>query len=185
MSKAIIEELVLGISQITFNVENSEKEENKTIEKIIENIKSHIDKRFLEVIEKPTYQIVGDNVNLSVKENKIQQINNSMEISYSVSFDIDFPKLKNKNLYIDIRQDDTFQDITDTLYFMLKKNISPYTYLEEWIIIEYETSRHIVIREIADKIPAKVIFRPNTKWKIVKLDKPYNALDSHKRLRLG
>jgi len=182
MSKIVIEKFVSDISTITFNAENSKKEGKETIEKIIENLKNHMDKRFLEIIEKPAYKIIGDNLNLKISESKIQQIENPIEGSFSVSFDIDFPKFNNNNLYIDIRQDDTVMDITNTLYFMLKEHIQPFTYLEEWIIIEYGTDKHVVIREIADKIPAKAIFRPNTKWKIIKLDKPYNACDSHERL---
>lgn len=182
MSKIIIEKLVSDISKISFNAENLKEEEKERIEGIIENLKNHIDKRFLEIIEKPKYQIVGDGLNLKIKENEIQQIKNSTEVGYSVSFDIDFPGFKNKNLYLEIRQEDTFQDITDSLYFMFKGTIPAYTYLEEWIIVEYNTDIHVVIREIADKIPAKVIFRPNTKWKIVKLYQPYSGLDSHERI---
>ncbi len=183
MSKVIIEKLVSDISKITFNIEDSDKNEKETIEEIIENLKNHMDKRFLEIIEKPTYQIAGDNLSLKIDESKIQQIKKPIEVSYSVSFDIDFPNFKNENLYIEIRHDDTFMDVTNTLYYMLKGYVKAFTYLEAWIIIEYGTDKHVVIREIADKIPAKAIFRPNTKWKIVKLDKPYNALDSSERVR--
>jgi hypothetical protein len=163
LAKAFIEKFVLDISKINFDTELSEKEGKEKIKEIIENIKNHIDKRFLEIKD-------------------IQQVNIPMEVGYSVSFDIDFPEFKNKNLYIDIRQDDTFQNITNRLYFMLKEIVPVYTYLETWIIIEENTGKHVVIREIADKIPAEIIFRPNTKWKIVKLDKPYNGSDSHNRM---
>jgi hypothetical protein len=183
MSRVVIEKLVSDFSKIQFNVENSKEKESETIEKIIENFKNHIDKRFLEIMEKSAYQIIENNLNLKIKENEIQQIKRPLEVSYSVSFDIDFPKFKNENLYIDIRQDDTFQDVTNTLYFMLKEYVPIYTYLEEWIIVEHATYKHVVIREVADKIPAKAIFKPNTKWKIVKLDKPYNALNSYERVR--
>ena len=182
MSKVVIEKLVSDISKISFKAEESEENDKETIEKMIENLKNHMDKRFLEIIEKPAYQIMGDNLKLNIEESKIQQITNFTEVSYSVPFDIDFPKFKNQNLYIEIRQDDTFQDITNTLYFILKEYVPAFTYLEEWIIVEYKTDKHVVIREIADKIPAKVIFRPNTKWKIIKLDKPYKAQDSHQRI---
>jgi hypothetical protein len=181
MSKVVIEKLVVEISKITFNAKEDSIEDKESIEKIIENFKSHIDKRFLEIIEKPTYQIKGDNVNLKV--NETHNTNMPIETSYSVSFDIDFPNLKNKDLYIDIRQNDTFQSLTNTLYFMLSEQVASFTYLEEWIIVEMETNKHVVIREIADRIPAKSIFKPDTKWKIIKLKKPYNALDSSGRIK--
>jgi len=182
MSKVVIEKLVSDISKISFK-KQVEKDENKeSVQDIIENLKSHIDKRFLEVLEKPTYMIKGDNLNVKVKESDILQTKNETETSYSIQFEIDFPRFKNKNLYIDIRQDDTFQSLTNTLYFMLKGYVEPFTYLEEWVIIKPKTNQHIVIREIADRIPAKFIFKPNSKWKIVKLKKPYNAKDSSERI---
>jgi len=169
MSKVVIEKFVSDISKISFNTEFSEEEGKERIMEIIENIKNHIDKRFLEI-----KQI-----------NDIQQANNPVETGYSVTFETDFPQLKNKNLYMEIRQEDMFQDITNRLYFMLKEIVPVFTYLEKWIIIEEKTGTRIVIREIADKIPAELIFRPNTKWKIVKLDKPYNGSDSHDRMIHG
>ena len=172
MSKVIIEKLVSDITQITFNIENPKEDGKETIEKSIENLKNHIDKRFLEIIEKQKV----DNFKC------VKKFVSSVEVVYSVSFDVDFPNFKNKNLYVDIRFDDTFQDITNTLYFMLQKHVGVFTYLEEWVIVEHETEKHVIVREIANEIPAKEIFRQNTKWKILKLDKPYNALDSHERI---
>lgn len=166
MSKDVIENLVSGVSKVNFDTEFSGDGEKERIKEIIEDVKSHIDKRFLEIKQK----------------NDIKQVNNFMEAEYSVSFEINFPKFKNKNIYIEIRQGDSIQDITDRLYFMLKEFVPAFTYLEKWIIIEKNTGKHVVIREIANAIPAEVIFKPNTKWKIVELDKPYNGSDSHNRV---
>ncbi len=182
MSRVVIEKLVSDISQISFNKEEQKDESKETVEKLIENFKSHIDKRFLEVLEKPTYQIVGDNLNLKIDENK-QNINSENETSYSVLFDIEFDDFRNEGLFIDIRTNDTFQTVTNNLYFMLSKYVKPFKYLEEWIIVEKETDIHIVIREVGELIPASVIFKPDTKWKIMQLKKPYNAFDSSERIR--
>ena len=90
---------------------------------------------------------------------------------------------RNEGLFIDIRTNDTFQTVINNLYFMLSKYVKPYKYLEEWIIVEKETDIHIVIREVGELIPASVIFKPDTKWKIMQLKKPYNAFDSSERIR--
>lgn len=182
MSKVVIEKLVSEISKISFDKKTEKDEQIISIENILENFKSHIDKRFLEILEKPTYTINGDNLNLKVSSQTAAENNDSLETSYSVSFSIDFPDFKNDDLYIDIRQNDTFQSLTDTLYFMLRPHVKPYKYLEEWVIIEPVTNKLVVIREIADRVPAKSIFKPSTKWRIIKLSKPYNAMDSKNRI---
>ncbi|MBI3520027.1 MAG: toll/interleukin-1 receptor domain-containing protein [Bacteroidetes bacterium] len=182
MSRVVIEKLVADISQISFEKEEKKDENKDSIEKLIESFKSHIDKRFLEVLEKPTYQIVGDNLNLKIDEggkNKKSEI----EPSYSVTFDVDFEDFKNDSLYIDIRPSDTFQTVTNTLFFMLSNYVKPFRYLEEWVIIEKDTNMHVIIREVGEMIPATSIFKPDTKWKIIKLENPYSALDSSERIR--
>lgn len=181
MSKVVMEKLVTEISKITFKTQPKTDETSETVEKLIENFKNHIDKRFLEVLEKPTYAIAGDNLKINIEE--LNKQTSSDETMYSVQFDIDFPKFKNKNLFIDIRQGDTFQTLTNTLFFMISDHVGPFMYLEEWVIVEQKTNRHVIIREVGDRIPASSIFEPNTKWKIIKLTKPYSATDSSKRVR--
>jgi hypothetical protein len=176
MSKIIIENLVSEISQIGFNVEENENIE--TVKTLIENFKNHIDKRFIETLENPKY-IINENYN-NIKELQMN-LSNDNNATYSVLFDIDFPEFQNKNLFIDIHPDDTFQDLTNTIYFMISNLVKPYKYLEEWVIVEQETDRHVIIREIGFCIHATSIFRPNTKWKIVKLSEPFNVTDSSTR----
>lgn len=182
MSKVVIERLVSDISNIVFEQEKKADESNESVEKLIESFKNHIDKRFLEILEKPTYSIAGDHHKIHVEEPQKQQAGN-IETSYSVLFDIDFPKFKNKNLFIDIRPSDTFQTVTNTLYFMISDHVGAFMYLEEWVIVRQKSNRHVIIREVGDCIPATSIFEPNSKWKIIKLTKPYNATDSAKRIR--
>ncbi|HRF17692.1 MAG TPA: toll/interleukin-1 receptor domain-containing protein, partial [Chitinophagaceae bacterium] len=97
MSKVVIEKLVTEISKITFEEQEKTEENTETVEKLIENFKNHIDKRFLEVLEKPTYAISGDNLKVHVEDIKTQAF--TEDVTYAVQFDIDFPKLKNKNLF--------------------------------------------------------------------------------------
>ena len=66
---------------------------------------------------------------------------------------------------------------------MIYDRVGVFTYLEEWVIVEQKTNKHVIIREIEDCVPASSIFLPNTKWKIKKLTMPYNAIDSSKRIK--
>ncbi len=177
MSRIVIEKLIADISQISFEKEplNEIYDNKQSVEKLIENFKSHIDKRFLEVIEKPRFKNSNQKTILR---------NTESETSYSVLFDIDFNDFKNEGLYIDIRSNDSFQDVTNTLYFMISNYVRPFRYLIDWIIIEKETEKHVIIREVSENIPATYIFKPETKWRIVKLKKPYNALESFERIKV-
>lgn len=181
MSKVVIEKLVVEISKIKFEEHKKPVEETGTVENLIENFKSHIDKRFLEILEKPSYAISGDNLRIHFED--IKSHTQSERATYAVQFDIDFPTFKNNNLFIEIRQSDTFQTLTNALFFMISDHVGPFMYLEEWVIVEQETNRHVIIREVADCIPASSIFEPNTKWKIIKLAKPYVATESGNRIR--
>jgi hypothetical protein len=183
MSRVILEKLVSEISKVSFEIPDKHEEPVKNIEIILENFKSHIDKRFIELLEKPLFQTSGSDKKIKVTEfikgkSKLE----SLETKYSVTFSVDFPKLKNKELFVDIWLSDSFQTLTNNLYFMLRDYIGAYKYLEEWVIIDPITNKHIIIREVADRIPASSIFKPNSKWKIIKLKKPYSALDSKARI---
>jgi hypothetical protein len=184
--RSVIEKLIQEISKIKFDNPENKRVNNESIESIITNFKQHIDKRFLEILEKPNYNIVGDHLSVSINDLKSVKPDTdqetSYETSYSVSFEVDFPQFKNKNLYLDVWQNDTFQDLTNKIYFIISEFVDPFTYLEQWLIVDPQTNRHIIIREIADCIPATAIFRPNTTWKVIKPDTPYSAADSTQRI---
>lgn len=184
MSRVVIEKLVSDISKISFEKDKNIESSNKEIEKLIETFKGHIDKRFLEILEKPSYLMVGDNLNVKV-DHPVKKMLSENESGYSILFAIDFPDFKNENLFIDIRLNDTFQSLTNRLYFMISEYVDLYSYLAEWVIIEQETNKHVIIREVASLISASSIFKPNTKWKIVKLARPYVATDSSERIRIS
>jgi len=183
MSKVVLEKLVSEISKISFDKLDKDEEPTKNIELILENLKSHIDKRFIEVLEKSVMPTYGTDKKIRLSDfvrskSKLE----SHETKYSITFSVDFPKLKNKELFVEIWQSDSFQTLTNNLYFMLRDYIGAYKYLEEWVIVDPITKKHVIIREIADKIQASSIFLPNSKWKIIRLKKPYTALDSKPRL---
>jgi hypothetical protein len=184
MARVVIEKFISDISNIPFDKKVESKEQIQSIENLLENLKGHIDKRFIEVLEKPKYLIKGNNV----KSNPEKTPNHTFkrdytETSYSVLFYINFPEFKSTT-YLDISEYDSFQDITDTLYFMLSKYITVYSYMEQWIILEKASRKKVIIREISTQIPAKYVFEQNSIWEIIKLEHPYNSTESKKKNKI-
>lgn len=172
MSKVVIEKLISDISRITFETSKDTIEEIQSVERLIENLKNHFDKRFIEVLEKPIYPVTQEKrLTFEREEINILDYSNS---AYSVLFSINFPKFQN-DVYIDIREGDSFQDVANSLYFILREHVGIFKYLEEWVIIQKSTNKRLIIREIGAWIPADCIFSPNSKWEIIKLTKPYCA----------
>ncbi len=184
MSRLVLERMIAQISHISFESESDNKESRPDVETMIQDLKSHLDKRFIEILDKPTYQIQGDKLNIEVNENKVNKLigtTNQPSISYSVAFKIDFPAFKN-TLFIDIRESDTVDSITTSLYFMLRDFVAAYTYMETWIIKNEKSGKYVIVREVANLVQAKMIFTPDSTWIVEKLKKPYVATDSGPRV---
>lgn len=164
MSKPVIKRMVSEISKIKFEGERKGTFKNQAVEDMLQDLKSHIDKRFIELIE---------------PSNQVSKKVDSM--SYSVEFHVAFPGYES-DIFVDIREGDTFQDVTNSIYFTLSDHLAPFTYLEKWCILNKEDNKHIIIREVADQIPARFIFKPNVRWTIEMLKSPYNATDSSSRV---
>ncbi|WP_047447819.1 toll/interleukin-1 receptor domain-containing protein [Alistipes sp. ZOR0009] len=180
MARVVIEKLVSEISKVKF--EEQDKKTDKSlmnIELVLENFKNHVDKRFIEVLEKQNYHINNSTI---INGNNFNKKNNNTntETSYSILISIIFPEFKN-DLFIEIRESDTFQSVANAIYNMISDYVGIWKYLEEWVIIDKKTNLHVIIREIGDLIPAKFVFRPNSEWRVEKLKKPYSILDSKDR----
>lgn len=50
--------------------------------------------------------------------------------------------------------------------------------METWILKQQNSLRCLVVSDVQDLIPATTIFKPNTQWEIVFLDKPYTPDDT-------
>lgn len=160
--KKAIDKAGVKISSYKFS-KSSEKEIG--IENAIDNIKSHFDEKI---------KLISNSNN----PNKIVKLPSE---KFSVKFITQFPQVK-REFIIEINDEDSFQGVTDKIYFNLNDIIKPYTYLETWVIVDNRTKNYLVIREIARRIPAKYIFLKNTSYTIKKLQKPYQSIDSKKRL---
>ncbi|MBK7095335.1 MAG: toll/interleukin-1 receptor domain-containing protein [Saprospiraceae bacterium] len=134
MSKVVIKKFITDISKITFEVHTESIEQIQSIEKLLENFKGHIDMRFIELIDKTNYSIVGDytynkDSHKSVKDQKYPKR------FYSVTFSVNFPEFKN-DLFIDISENESFQDVANNLYFILRDYVGVYKYLEDGLLLK-------------------------------------------------
>lgn len=81
--------------------------------------------------------------------------------------------------YLKINSSVKVSDILDSVYFILNGKVEPYKYLETWIIKEKGEKRYVVVSDVQNLILARDIFRPNTKWEVVFLKKPYVSDNSY------
>ena len=72
----------------------------------------------------------------------------------------------------------SIQETLNDIYFLIEDFVPPFTYLQSWILREKISKTNLVIYEITKLIKASEIFKPNTIWQIVPLDKSYNIEDS-------
>jgi hypothetical protein len=138
-----------------------------TLATLGEGLKEHIDRRFREA-----FQALNQ---LAVKQP--EQAREPEPPSYSVMIHIKFPGLDRQH-YLEIHASTTLQDVLDNVYYMLGDEIRPFTYLEAWLLREISSSRQLIVREVANRIPAHSVLAPNSEWEAVPLSRPYTATDS-------
>lgn len=103
-------------------------------------------------------------------------ISNKDEIDLNYEFTLEF-QINNQTIFehIKISPNIRVSDILDAVYFILNDRVKAFTYLQEWILLEKSTGRHLVISEIQDRIPAYIIFKKNSVWVVELLNEPYQA----------
>lgn len=178
--KPLLEESLTKLLQIEFTKSTTK---DPVLTEVLENLKNHIDKRFLEIWEKPNVdlsnsQFLNSKLEISKKEEK------DYFATFTIQFEINLPDLQSKHL-IEIRFNDTFSTITSNLYFIMKEHVEPYEYLQTWVIREKKSGKYFIIREIGDLIPARVLFKPGFELEVINLEKPYDPEMSVQRIIHG
>lgn len=75
--------------------------------------------------------------------------------------------------YIKIDNFMTISNVLDKIYYMLEETITPYRYMETWILKEKGSDRLVVISDIQDMVPAHYVFKFASQWEVIYLDTPY------------
>ena len=157
MAKVVIDDFFENILQFSNYEDKVTSRETIDLKDVVDDIKQHFDRRLLKFSE-----------SLSEK---------TVPFNYSIPIIFTFNcELIEKTIQIDT--DDTVQDKMDQIYSFIQGHVKPFTYLKSWILIEYQTNTRLILKEVQDRIPAKIIFSPGSKWIIKLLDKPYEIQDS-------
>jgi hypothetical protein len=90
----------------------------------------------------------------------------SLELSFDVS-DI-FPK--SPFFILNVSSEASVLDVLNEIYFRLLNEVDAYTYLVDWTIVDSAQGSDISIIEIAERVPASLIFNTDGKYKIRPLD---------------
>lgn len=167
MSQPILEKAIHELSQISFNGNKNDKNEDSLTRDVIDDLKAHIDKRFIEILNDQQKNKNDSNI----WSKKISSI------LYTITIKINFPEYK-KDEFVEVRNTDTVAHVFDSIWYLLSNYVEPFTYLKNWILIDYVRKRKLIIKEVATMIPASIIFRPEIIWQVEKLDEEYKGSDS-------
>lgn len=167
ISKEQIQKLVSETENVlSKNIVNKANKEYN-IESVLEDIRYHIDKRFIEIS------------NMGYKH-----IGNKGDFSYIINIENQIDKV-NKNQFIEIKTSDSVQNVLDRIFFLLDSAVEAYTYMQSWILQNKHSGAKMVMYEITDSISAMQVFKPNSTWQIIRLDRPYTVKKSQHYRGLG
>jgi hypothetical protein len=95
-----------------------------------------------------------------------------------ITYEISFTNLNGVATPINIRDSTTLQDAMDDMYFASDGTVAAYTYLTEWVLVNSQTQKRLIVREITQHIPANAVFPPGSSWHAERLERPYRGEDS-------
>lgn len=175
-ARAQIEKTISELSKIKFEDIYNDPKTNE----LIKDLKNHIDKRFIDIWERPNVHITDTNLKDSILN--IKHDNRKTFSSYIISINIELNDFKTKQI-LEIRELYTFTDILTSIFFAINEYVRPFSYLISWALREKKSGKLIVIKEVGDFIPAKVIFKPDIELEVISLSQPYNAAESTERIK--
>jgi len=71
-----------------------------------------------------------------------------------------------------INQEDSCDDVFDEIYFLIEDQVSSFSYLEEWVLVEEKRGKRLIVKDIQDLIPANIVFNKEYQWEVKYIDKP-------------
>jgi hypothetical protein len=126
----------------------------------LRELKSHLDKRFMELADL-----------------RADREHPESHATYSVAISVSAFIKGSEDHFIEINPDMSVQNVLDAIYYMLP-SMEVFQYLTRWILRESQSNINLVIREIGDRVPARIVFKPDSRWEAIELSKPYSADDS-------
>jgi hypothetical protein len=168
MTKPILENALLKLAESNFPTDPG-KPERVDVQELLSEIKSHIDLRFVDLIDR--YQTTSG----EKKSKKQVRTAEKDDVLYTISLRVKMPGFKGGPQYLEIRESDTVQDCLDSIYFLISNYVEAYTYMGSWILKNYKSSEKLVMGRIIQQVPARFVFTKDKQWEVIKLSKPYTA----------
>lgn len=169
MSNPVLKRAITDFTRLS-RAREGKSEAQITLADLSVDIKQHIDKRMIELVERREPPVAS----LSTTRGDDSAMPYDSHLSHTVPITIKFPEYETRQ-FLEIDGVTTVQDILDNVYFILDTRVKPFMYLQTWIIREVKHNINLVIREVGGLVPARYIFTPGTEWEAVTLSKPYQA----------
>ena len=164
MIKPVLEDAIKQITHAQTSESALPKQVELTLTDAVTEMKEHIDKRLMSLTTKSSNGIT---------------FSKHIDHRYNVSIDLHLGSNKQSIQFIEITNSMSLQRVLNAVYFMIKGEVGPNTYLEKWLLRDTETGERLVAREIQSRIPAKALFSPNSRWELVRLTEPYSPIKSN------
>jgi hypothetical protein len=159
MAKVVVEPALRKIVEAASRQQTKEPTQDLALSALVAELKDHIDRR-----------LAGPGAAATTKGDQDNH-------TYTVPLRIRLPGFE-FNDFLKVGPNDSVGDKLNEIYILSHDHIAPYTYLEEWLLRDTKTNENLIVREIADRIPAQAIFRRGSKWEMIKLDRPYSGGDT-------
>ena len=189
-----------------FGVSNNE-EANIFISKLLNTFHINYDKEaFQDIVEKSIKEMrekykpattpipqfnsqnnIAPNYAISLLEKKMDVYfstivrNLEMKESYEIAIEYAGDKGNIIKDFVRIENETMISDVLDQVYYFVDYKITPFRYLETWILKCKFEERYLVISDFQNIIPAKVVFLPHSEWEVIFLDKPYSPDNSYNK----
>lgn len=161
MSKPVLSELIKKlVSEPNTSHTRERAGTAATLESALDGLKAHIDMRLMEIISNQSGNATRPRVS-----------------SFSISLDLREFTPSAADQYLEVSSEVSVQDVLDSIYYLIP-DMPSFQYLNRWLLRDSTTGVNLIIREVAPRVPAYIIFSPGSHWQIIKLDKPYSPSDS-------
>jgi hypothetical protein len=177
MSRPVLMAAIKELSLIEFSKKVENSNSIPGIDEALSALKNHIDKRFIDLLDQRAEHRKENDLPSSNKE-----VTANESIIYTATINVNFPEFKGEK-FVEIRPGTSVQDVLDNLYGLLGRYLHPYTYMENWILINPKNKQRMILREIGKLVPARYVFRPEITWEAIKISSEYKASSSAKLIR--
>ncbi|GHU46998.1 hypothetical protein FACS1894120_4630 [Clostridia bacterium] len=97
------------------------------------------------------------------------------KLAYEFTINIQLNGITAHSFNVLVNVGDTFNTVLDTIYFCMQDYeegiVTAYTYLHDWVLCEND-NKLLIISGLKDKIPAEVLFQPDSVWTVKLLSTP-------------